>query len=162
MELKTKIPLQQQFLEASSGLEHIRAFGWESFKLDEALTVLDISQRPFYHMQNVRRWLRFSFDTINMCLGAFLVMEAVYLVHTLPKLYAGVSIATIINLSASLASLLDKWTLIHVNLGSVGRIKTFSLETPREHGIDKPEVKLPESWPQSGKLYLQGVSASYK
>ncbi|OAA78570.1 ABC transporter, transmembrane domain, type 1 [Akanthomyces lecanii RCEF 1005] len=61
-ELDAHTPLYTEFLEISSGLRHIRAFGWEEEFLKESYKLIDTSQKPFYMLYSIQRWLGFVLD----------------------------------------------------------------------------------------------------
>lgn len=64
--MSTKSPLYTLFAETSSetGLATIRALRREELFLRQHSARLDVSQRPYYTLWAVRRWLRESRDPI--------------------------------------------------------------------------------------------------
>ena len=73
LDLEAKSPLYTHFLETAQGLATIRAFGWQQEMRDEGIRLLDYSQKPFYLMTAIQRWL-------NLVLGLIISAEAVLVV----------------------------------------------------------------------------------
>ncbi|KAI1878317.1 uncharacterized protein JN550_000499 [Neoarthrinium moseri] len=48
LDLEAKSPLYTQFSETAAGVQHIRAFSWQSETLSESFGLLDFSQKPYY------------------------------------------------------------------------------------------------------------------
>lgn len=57
LDLETKTPLFAIISETAAGVEHIRAYGWQSPLLSQTYEILDHSQKSFYYMYAVQRWL---------------------------------------------------------------------------------------------------------
>lgn len=79
LDLEAKSPLYSHFLESLNGLVTIRAFGWaESFQ-EKNLDLLDASQKPYYLMFCIQRWLALVLD---------IIVSLVYDLWRLPTLLA--------------------------------------------------------------------------
>lgn len=57
LDLEAKSPLYTHFTETLSGIATIRAFGWQGALLEENLGLLDFSQKPYYLLFFIQRWL---------------------------------------------------------------------------------------------------------
>ncbi|KAL1844640.1 hypothetical protein VTK73DRAFT_2124 [Phialemonium thermophilum] len=64
LDLENRSPLYSHFLESLSGLSIIRAFGWEKENVEKNVRLLDFSQRPYYLLFCVQRWLNLVLDLI--------------------------------------------------------------------------------------------------
>ncbi|TXC11619.1 hypothetical protein FocTR4_00006679 [Fusarium oxysporum f. sp. cubense] len=73
LDLEEKAPLYTQFLETLSGLATIRAFGWNDAVIQANHTLVDRSQRPFYLLMIVQRWLVLVLDLTTVALALLLV-----------------------------------------------------------------------------------------
>lgn len=88
-------------METLSGLAHIRAFQWQSDNLAKANDLLDISQKPFYLLFMIQRWLTLVLDLT--CAGlAFLVVTLAVQLRTSPG-FTGVALVNIISLATNIA-----------------------------------------------------------
>src|ERR1700759_864176 len=57
LDLETKTPLYQHFTETLEGVATIRAFGWKEPFDKTAFKKLNDSQRPYFQLYCVQRWL---------------------------------------------------------------------------------------------------------
>lgn len=64
LDLEARSPLFSHFLESLAGLATVRALGWEEASRDENHRLLDLSQRPYYLLYCVQRWLNLVLDLI--------------------------------------------------------------------------------------------------
>lgn len=64
LDLEAKSPMYSHFLESINGIAIIRAFGWQKQSSDENHKLLDLSQRPYYFLYCVQRWLNLVLDLI--------------------------------------------------------------------------------------------------
>src|SRR5512140_1164350 len=64
MDLEAKAPFYTLFEESLRGLVTIRAFGWQQRLEDKNHALLDRSQRPFYLLFAVQRWLTLVLDLV--------------------------------------------------------------------------------------------------
>ncbi|PYI24555.1 putative ATP-binding cassette transporter [Aspergillus violaceofuscus CBS 115571] len=165
LDLEAKSPLFSQFLETLSGLVTIRAFGWTSVFEDQSLALLDESQRPFYLLFCIQRWLELALDLSVAVLGATLMVLVVKLRGTLGTGYVGLAILNVITFSQSLSQILRNWADLETSIGAIARIRECVAQTPSE---DQPgeTVGLAEdvdwsSWPSRGAIEFQNVCASY-
>lgn len=69
LDLESKSPLYSHFTETLSGLTTIRAFGWQTQSAAKNRRLLDISQKPYYLLYCIQRWLNL---VLTSCLLASL------------------------------------------------------------------------------------------
>lgn len=149
------------FTESLAGLPTIRAFGWqkELIKLNEAH--LDTSQKPFYLLYCVQRWLTLVLDLVVAGLATVVIVVAVKLrdVHTAG--FAGVALFNLSSLAQTMTTTVTTWTLMEVAMGAVARIKAFEKNTPTELSLEDSNEPPPD-WPSRGDITLNDVCATYK
>jgi ATP-binding cassette subfamily C (CFTR/MRP) protein 1 len=73
----------------------------------------------------------------------------------------GLALVNMMDLSQSLASLIQSWTSLETSLGAIARIKEFSENTPCEN-LDGEKAVPSFEWPANGELRFEGVSAQYR
>ncbi|KAF5252095.1 hypothetical protein FANTH_2843 [Fusarium anthophilum] len=137
LDLEEKAPLYTQFLETLSGLATIRAFGWGDAVLEANHTLVDRSQRPFYLLMIVQRWLVLVLDLTTAALALLLV-----------------------GLAVRLRGEVDFWTSIETSIGAVARIKQFAEETGEEN-LPGETHQPPAQWPDKGAIQINNLTASY-
>jgi ATP-binding cassette, subfamily C (CFTR/MRP), member 1 len=160
LELESKSPLYSQFVESLDGLVTIRAFNWQRHFKRLNYQRLDQSQRPFYLLLCIQRWLGLVLD----CLSAGFVLLLVGLIITLRDGisvgFVGVAMTNMINLSSLMTSLVDVWTEMETSVTSIQRIRDFETETPSEFldNISNP----PDNWPSHGAVEIHALNAAYR
>ncbi|KAK5633576.1 hypothetical protein RRF57_009290 [Xylaria bambusicola] len=127
LELETSAPLFSHFVESMSGIVTIRAFGWTGAYTDKMNKLLDQSQKPFYLLLCIQRWL----------VLVLLVGLAVALRSKVNPGFLGIALVQLTSLSHALTSLVQFWTLLETSLGAIARIKDFSENTPSETAAEE-------------------------
>ncbi|KAM0298499.1 hypothetical protein ACHAPM_008569 [Fusarium culmorum] len=160
LDLEEKAPLYTQFLETLSGLATIRAFGWGSAVIEANHALVDRSQRPFYLLMIVQRWLVLVLDLTTAALALLLVGLAVRLRGEVDVGLTGVSLVQLISLSETVNLLIQFWTSIETSIGAVARIKQFAEDTGEENLLGETQEP-PSQWPDKGAIQISELTASY-
>lgn len=160
MELESQAPLLTHVSETLSGVTTIRAFGWQTSNHGKCIELLDRSQRPFYLMYCVQRWLGLVLDLTTAGLAVIVVSVAMTQRDTATAGSIGVSLLTVLSFNTQLSWLITAWTSLETALGAVARCMNFEKTTVSEDlpGEDRTP---PSEWPHAGELTLKDVSASY-
>lgn len=161
LDLEAKSPLYTHFVETLSGLTTIRGFGWQSHFIDDCLRKLDMSQRPYYLLFCIQRWLNVVLDLLVAVLVVILTALAVSLRDTVDPGRLGVSLTAIVAFNQSLQELVTSWTQMETSLGAVARTRSFELSTACEHQPGEDFVP-PIDWPSRGKIEVESVAASHE
>ncbi|KAM0416170.1 hypothetical protein ACHAPD_005085 [Fusarium lateritium] len=160
LDLEEKAPLYTQFLETLSGLATIRAFGWGSAAIEANHALVDRSQRPFYLLMIVQRWLVLVLDLTTAALALLVVGLAVRLRGDVDVGLTGVSLVQLISLSETVNMLIQFWTSIETSIGAVARIKQFAEDTGEENLLGETQEP-PSQWPDKGAIQFSNLTASY-
>ena len=161
LDIEQKAPVYTHFLESLSGLATLRAFGWQDHSIAQNHELLDNSQRPFYLLFMVQRWLTLVLDLINTALAVIVVTVASQLRGHVSVGFTGVSLTQIISFAATMKTLILFWTQLENSLGAVTRIKNFEAETQNEN-LKGEDGTVPENWPAQGHIEIKDLSASYE
>lgn len=160
LDLEAKSPLYTQFAEVISGLTTVRAFGWQrALELKNRL-LLDESQKPFYLLWAVQRWLQLVLDLLVAAVAVMLIILIVELRGVLSGPSVGIALLNVILFSQHLKLVIQYWTMLETHIGAVCRVKNFiattvSEDTDAEHNAPPPD------WPSRGAIAFNAVSASY-
>jgi ATP-binding cassette subfamily C (CFTR/MRP) protein 1 len=158
LDLEAKSPLYTQFNEILEGVATIRAFGWQSFVEEKAKALLDRSQRPFYLLFAVQRWLTLVLDFV---VATILIILVVALRGKLSAGYVGVALLNVVLFSQSIKLLITFWTQLETHIGSVARIKNFTTDPATED--DETEDHIPPAhWPSQGKINFNDITAFHR
>ncbi|KAF2873543.1 P-loop containing nucleoside triphosphate hydrolase protein [Massariosphaeria phaeospora] len=161
LDLEAKSPLYTHFNEMLEGLVTIRAHGWQSFLQDKAMALVDRSQRPFYLLFAVQRWLTLILDLMVAAIATVLIILVVALREKISPGYVGAALLNVILFSQSIKLLISFWTQLETHIGSVARIKTFTTDAISEDLIGEDQVP-PPSWPAEGKIEFKDITACYR
>ncbi|KAK1636315.1 ABC transporter [Colletotrichum phormii] len=125
LDLETKSPLFSHFIASATGLVTIRALGpsWTSRVQSQSLQRLDLSQRAFYAMGSLQKWLLLVLNLVVAALAVLLVASAIMLRDRVDPGLLGVA-------------------LLETSLGAVARIREFGAETPSEENKDNDGVDI--------------------
>lgn len=160
LELESRAAVFSSFLETAQGAPTIRAFGWGREIALQNVATLDGSQRPFYLLLCLQRWLNVVLNLLIAAIAVGTIGLAVLYRDSTTGGQVGMALNVILVANATLLSLVTAWTDLEISLGAVARLKEAETETPRE---DQPgECGLPPSkWPSRGEIVLSGVTAAY-
>jgi ABC-type multidrug transport system fused ATPase/permease subunit len=161
LDLEAKSPLYTQFSETAAGVQHIRAFSWQSETFTQSLKLLDFSQKPYYYMWCIQRWLTLVLELMVTVIAVVLVTLALNLPLTSSASAIGLAMLSVINFGTGMANVINTWTRLETSLGAISRLRSFLDETPTESEPDT-EPALPPGWPQHGRVELKAVRARYK
>ncbi|KAJ5279863.1 hypothetical protein N7478_005235 [Penicillium angulare] len=162
MDLEAKAPLFTHFTDSLQGLVTLRAFGWQHGMEKKNIQLLDTSQRPFYYMFAIQRWLTLSLDLVVAGIAILLIVLVVVLRGTsLNAGSVGVALLNVIQFSQTIKLVVTFWTNLETHIGSIQRIKDFTQTVESE---DKPgeDGEIPPNWPSKGAVSFHSVSAAYR
>ncbi|KAJ5158845.1 ABC transporter integral membrane type 1 [Penicillium coprophilum] len=162
LDIEAKAPLYSHFTDCLQGLVTLRAFGWQHAMEKKNIALLDHSQRPFYFMFAIQRWLTLSLDMVVAGIAVLLIVLVVALRgSTLSAGYVGVALLNVIQFSQSIKLLVTFWTNLETHIGSIQRIKDFTSTVESE---DKPgeDQDVPPNWPSKGAVAFNSISAAYR
>ncbi|CVL11312.1 related to multidrug resistance-associated protein [Fusarium proliferatum] len=158
LDLEAKTPLYTQFTEITAGLATIRSFGWTNEFLAESFRMLNTSQKPFYLMFCIQRWLELVLDLFVAGMAILLVTIALRIPGTTSEGAIGLAMVNLLGLNMTLTTVIDQWTTLETSLGAIARLKSFISDTPNEN--KSSEIEVPDNWP-GGRIVFDGVTASY-
>ena len=160
IELESRSAVFSSLLETARGVETIRAFGWQHEMAVENIHVLDLSQRPFYLLFCLTRWLAVVLDLLGGSIAVGVILLAVVLKGTTTGAQVGVALNVLLVTKTTLISMVDYYATLEISLGAVTRLKKVDKDTPQESD-EAVEGLVEDSWPIGGGLELKNVSASY-
>ncbi|KAK6505820.1 hypothetical protein TWF481_007711 [Arthrobotrys musiformis] len=160
LDIEAKSPLYTHFQETLSGIATIRAFSWEKDFNDESEKLLSVSQKPYYYLATVQRWLALVLDMVVAILACAIALIAVQLRHSLNPGYIGLALLNTMSIGEMLKVCIIFYTNLETSLGAIARMRNFSKMVPCE---DEPgyDLSTPE-WPSRGNVVFKDLSASHK
>lgn len=161
LDLEAKAPLYSHFADCLGGLVTLRAFGWQQAMEERNHELLDYSQRPFYLLYAIQRWLTLTLDLVVAGIAVLLIVLVVVLRGSMSAGYVGVALLNVILFSQSIKLLVTFWTNLETHIGSILRVKMFSENVPSEN-LPTENDSLPPDWPSQGNIVFDSVSAEYR
>jgi ATP-binding cassette subfamily C (CFTR/MRP) protein 1 len=160
LDLECKSPVYTHFAETIEGVSTIRAFGWQEPFMQTNLKLLDASQKPYYLMYCIQRWLNLVLQLIVGFMAVVVVALALSLTNTTSAGRLGVSMSAVVGFTGNLSYFMVFWTQLETSLGAVARVMNFEKTTIPED--KEQETFIPgEDWPRNGVIDFKNVSASY-
>ncbi len=142
------------------GISTIRAFGWQKEAAEDNIRCLDASQRPFYLLLCLQRWLNVVLDGLVATVAIAIIWLAVAL-ESVTGAQIGVALNVILVANTTLLSLVGAWTNLEISLGAVARLREAEKDTPRED-LPQETTEPDASWPSAGEVKFVDVTAAYK
>jgi ATP-binding cassette subfamily C (CFTR/MRP) protein 1 len=149
-----------QFIESIEGITTLRAFGWQSRCITDNISLVDNSQKPFYLIYMLQKWLSLVIDLVITALAVLVVGIAVVIRNRVSVGFTGVSLSQIISLTSYMKLIILFWTQMEMSLGAVSRIKTFSEEAGDEN-LTEEDYDPPKFWPSHGALDIKDLCVTY-
>ncbi len=160
LDLEEKAPLYTLFGETAAGLVSVRAFGWTERFAERNIELLDRSQRPFYLMFCIQRWLSIVLDLLVTGMVTVLLVVVVVNRSNISPGLVGLGLVSTVNLSWSLANLVKLWTQLETSIGAISRLRDFVWSTESEHKSCEVE-EVTKDWPENGEVFFSRFGASY-
>ncbi|EGP90793.1 putative ABC transporter [Zymoseptoria tritici IPO323] len=160
LELEAQAPLLTHCTETLAGVTTNRAFGWQHRSHQKLCDLLDSSQRAYYLMLCIQRWLGLVLGLVTAAIAITVVAMALTLQTSSSAGAVGVSLLSILSFSTILSDLINSWTNLETSLGAVARCRNFQSITASEDKAGESQ-KPSAAWPENGSLVIKNISASY-
>ncbi|KAJ9611765.1 hypothetical protein H2200_004949 [Cladophialophora chaetospira] len=160
LELEAKAPLYTLFGETAAGLASVRAFGWSNKFAERNLELLDRSQRPFYLLWCIQRWLDIVLSLLITFLITILMIVIVAKRQSIEPGLVGLGLLSVVNLSSSLTNVVRMWTMLETSIGAISRLRDFANNTESEHKPWETD-NVGNEWPEKGHVDFTRFEASY-
>ncbi|KAF4960481.1 hypothetical protein FGADI_923 [Fusarium gaditjirri] len=160
LELQANSPLFTQFLDTLQGLSSVRSFGWVKQFKEQHFQFLDASQRPYYLLFSIQRWLAVILDLAVAALATILMVMIVKLRDNFEPKFVAMALLNVTSFSQYLTQLIKNYTQLETSLGAVSRTKDFCSTTDSEN-LPGEMVTPPESWPSHGHVQIENLTAAY-
>lgn len=160
LDLEGKTPLFTLINDTNHGIEHVRSFGMQRPIIKRSYEKLDYSQRPYYILLTIQRWLLLVLDVLGLVIATILVSIAMLATHSTSQAGLGLALYNMTYFSNLSRSIIQRWTSLETSLGAAARLRDFDENTPSER--DAPNRRdPPPAWPNAGRVEFKNVSVKY-
>ncbi|KAH7020331.1 putative ABC transporter C family member 5 [Ilyonectria destructans] len=159
LDIEAKAPLFSHFLDTNNGLSCIRAYGWTQSYMERHYEALNTSQKPYYLLWCIQRWLTLVLDLLNAGVAILLVSVACT-TQTGSTGFLGVALFNIVTFGSTLQSLVSQWTHLETALGAIARTRWY-VSNVKDENLPDEGGEAPQGWPGHGTITFKAVSASY-
>lgn len=160
LDIEAKAPLFSHFLEVLGGLTSVRAYGWGAQYSQHNREVLNDSQKPYYLLFTVQRWLTLVLNLLVAGI-AILLVGVVTTQRASATSLLGVALFNVVSFGGTLEQLVTDWTQLEQSIGAVARIRGYVAAVKTED-LETEDGAVPEDWPKRGNIEFQDVVASYE
>ncbi|KAH7400242.1 P-loop containing nucleoside triphosphate hydrolase protein [Cadophora sp. MPI-SDFR-AT-0126] len=160
IELESRSAVYSSFLETVEGTATIRAFGWQHEYEQENCRCVDDSQKSFYILLCLQRWLNIVLDLMIAGVATCVIAVAVFLRGSTNGASVGVALNMILVANSTLLKFVENWTSLEISLGAISRLRSTINETPQEDKLWETLVP-PANWPSAGLIEVKDVTVSY-
>ncbi|KAK5988781.1 ABC transporter gloK [Cladobotryum mycophilum] len=132
LDIEAKAPLFSHFLETIHGVSCLRAYGWTERYTERSYEVLNTSQKPYYLMWCIQRWLALVLDLFVAGVAILLVALATN-IHNGSTGFLGVALFNIVTFSSTLQTLVTEWMQVETAIGAINRIRSYVMNVKNEN-----------------------------
>jgi ATP-binding cassette subfamily C (CFTR/MRP) protein 1 len=161
LDIEAKSPLYTHFCETIAGISTIKAYGWQSQFQQTCDEHVNTSQRPYYTLLSIQKWLAFVLDLVVAVMAVVLVSIATFFNNKFSPAEIGVGLNLVLTFNDALAQAISSWTQLETSMGAVKRVQQFQDTTPSEK---RPWVLTPSlhDWPNRGDIVFDHATAFYR
>jgi ATP-binding cassette, subfamily C (CFTR/MRP), member 1 len=159
LDLEAKSPLYTLFAETADGVSAIRGLGWQRQFNDEAIVRLNYSQKPFYMLYVIQRWLTLVIDLTAGTMGIIVLTLALCIPSSTDSGFLGVALTSILSFNIALTQTISAWTNAETSIGSITRTRSFARDTPSE--LSDKDIEPDATWPV-GNINVENLSVVFE
>ena len=133
LDIEAKSPLYTHFCETIAGISTIKAYRWQGQFQKTCDEHVNTSQRPYYTLLSIQKWLAFVLDLVVAVMAVVLVSIATFFNDKFSPAEIGVGLNLVLTFNDALAQAISSWTQLETSMGAVKRVQQFQDTTPSEH-----------------------------
>ncbi|MCP8719280.1 MAG: ABC transporter transmembrane domain-containing protein [Asgard group archaeon] len=150
------------FNETLTGMSTIKAFNAEKDFIKKNDHYLNKMNEAYYLSIATQRWLCVHLDLVTCLVALIVCLLCITGQFGISASSTGLLINYVLQLIGILSLTIRSMTQVENEMNSVERLHEYAFELPQEKEYFKPEVKVPEEWPQSGYIQFKDVHMRYR
>lgn len=157
----TRSPIYAHFSETLTGVETLRAYGFEErFALANEKKI-DYNHKAYFSLRMADQWLSWRLDCIAACLILIVAMLAIAQRDHLSASLTALSLTEVLDVTGFLKYAVQSAAMFETRFNSVERIMAYR-ELPQEAPATIEATKPEDNWPTEGALSYRGVWMRYR
>ncbi|KAG0044177.1 hypothetical protein BGZ83_010575 [Gryganskiella cystojenkinii] len=155
----SKSPIYQHFSETLAGVTTIRALNANDRFIADNAAKADVAANAYFSWVVSNRWLQIRLEA----LGAIVVLAAALFAVSRRSLNAGdvgLALSYSLSISQDITWLVRSYCDLQNQLVAVERVDEYANKNPEAPA--ETDVKLPENWPQAGRVEFRNYSTRYR
>lgn len=139
----------------------IRAFHIRRNYLQSGLSCLDTSQRSFYFLLSLQRWLNTVLDIAIAVIAVLVICLTVMNTQSTSSAKIGVALNLVLIANTTLLRFVESWTSLEISIGSVARLRDIQMQLQSEDEFTE-QLDISNYWPSKGHLRLANLRARHR
>ncbi|KAG0094983.1 hypothetical protein BGZ93_006497, partial [Podila epicladia] len=155
-----KSPIYQHFSETLAGVTTIRAMGANERFISDNAKKADLAASAFFAWVSSNRWLQIRLESLG---GVVVLAAALFAVLSRKNLgteSVGLALSYAMTVTLDITWLVRSYCDLQNQLVAVERVNEYALKNPEAPA--ETDAKLPENWPQAGRIEFRNYSTRYR
>lgn len=154
-------PLFQHFGETLNGVVTIRAYGdYTRFLIDNCAHI-NASNRPYYYIWAVNRWLSARLDVAGALVSGVTASFVILQVGSIDAGAAGLALTYAATFPELLMYLVRSYSQAELQFNSVERVEEY-IDVEHEGAAILPDSRPPSNWPADGGVEFKDYTTRYR
>jgi ABC-type multidrug transport system fused ATPase/permease subunit len=158
----SRSPVYQHFTETLVGVSTIRAMGVDERFIRDNETKSSISANAYFTYTMVARWLQIRLETLGAMIVLAAALFAVLDRRFLSPSMVGLALSYALTVTSDITLLIRTFCDLQNQLVSVERVDEYLRKNPEAPQEVNQDDKLPENWPQEGRVEFRNYSTRYR
>lgn len=157
----TRSPIYAHFSETLTGVDTLRAYGYQERFAASNETKVDHNHRAYFNLRMADQWLSWRLDCISSCLILLVGMLAIAQRRNLSPSLTALSLSEVLDVTGFLKYAVQAAAMFESRFNSVERLMTY-MGLPQEAPGFIEATKPADDWPTEGGIAYKDVWMRYR
>lgn len=150
------------FNEALSGMETLKALKKEDMFLDKNSFLINKMNEAYYITIANQRWLSIHLDIVACAMCLVVSFLCVFRVFLISAASVGLLLSYVLQIASQLSMVVRMYTQVENQMNSVERICEYAFDLPQEAPRVISDAVPSPLWPQDGSIRFENASLAYR
>ncbi|KAF9212353.1 hypothetical protein BGZ59_006885 [Podila verticillata] len=160
IESVSKSPIYQHFSETLAGVTTIRAMGANDRFISDNAKKADLAASAYFAWVSSNRWLQIRLESLGGVVVLAAALFAVLSRNSLGTESVGLALSYAMSVTLDITWLVRSYCDLQNQLVAVERVDVYTRKNPE--APTETDAKLPENWPQAGRIEFRNYSTRYR